>query len=127
MGAGVGVVLCREVVDLGLFVIIVVAGTLDDVRAVVGGAAEPARGQRRAAHELLHAGAGRLQQGLLQAVVGGRVADVRAVCGVRRRVRRRRGWGACWLHQGLRGERQLGTELIVLTDDFLDTNTYIDL
>lgn len=56
MGAGVSVVLSREVgcVDLWLFVVIVVTRTLDDVRAVVGGAAEAARGKRRAAHELLH-------------------------------------------------------------------------
>lgn len=56
MGAGVSVVLSREVgcMDLWLFVVIVVTRTLDDVRAVVGGAAEAARGKRRAAHELLH-------------------------------------------------------------------------
>lgn len=103
VSASVSVVLSREVggMDLRLFVIVLVARPLDDVRAVVGGAAEAARRQRRAADELLHGGGRGLQQGLLQALVGGRVRDVRAVRRVRRRVRRRRGRRAHRLQQRL--------------------------
>ena len=64
MSTSMSIVLSRKVscMDLWLFIVIVVARTLDDVGAVVGWAAQPARRQRSPAHELLHAGGGRLKE-----------------------------------------------------------------
>lgn len=82
------VVLGGEVVDLGLVVVVVMSGALDDVRGVVGGAAHAARGEGDAAHRV-HAG--RDREGLLQLLgVTRRMCGVGCVGGVRRRVRRGR-------------------------------------
>lgn len=78
------VILGREVMDLGLFcVIVVVTRTLDHVGRIVGRARGPALRERVAADHLLHAGRRGLHQGFFQLLgVAGSVAGRVGVGGV---------------------------------------------